>query len=62
MSIEDVQAFDDYEFMDVGEYKPIRDQLVTVSRDAWDDMDAYIKHLEERIVELEEELYGSHDS
>lgn len=46
MSIEDVQAFDDYEFMDVGNYKPTRSELVTVSREAFDDMSAYIDRLE----------------
>lgn len=53
MSIEDVTAFDDYELMDVGEYKPIRSELVTVSRDAWDDMQKYIERLEEENKELE---------
>lgn len=57
MSIEDVQAFDDYEFMDVGGYKPIRDPLVTVSRDAWNDMNDYIKRLEDKIEELEGVIY-----
>lgn len=56
MSIEDVMAFDDYELMDVGEYKPIRSELVTVSRDAWDDMSAYIEHLEKENKSLKEDL------
>lgn len=62
MSIEDVCAFDDYELMDVGNYKPIRSELVTVSRDAWDDMQAYITRLENRVEVLEaelEEVYGT---
>lgn len=62
MSIEDVQAFDDYEFMDVGEYKPLRTPVVTVSRDAWNDMSAYIERLEKENAELKEALYGSDDS
>lgn len=57
MSIEDVMAFDDYELMDVGNYKPIRSELVTVSRDAWDDMQAYIKRLEDKVEELEGVIY-----
>lgn len=57
MSIEDVQAFDDYEFMDVGEYKPIRNPMVTVSREAWDDMQSYIKRLEDKVEELEATVY-----
>lgn len=62
MSWEDVQAFDDYEFMDVGEYKPVRNPLVTVSREAWDDMQAYIERLEVENEQLKEALYGSDDS
>lgn len=76
MSIEDVQAFDDYEFMDVGNYKPLRTPLVTVSREAWNEMDSYIgclesenkrlrKELEEAldlIETLQEAFYGSADS
>lgn len=62
MSIEDVCAFDDYEYMDVGEYKPIRDPLVTVSREAWNDMSAYIERLEKENAELKEALYGSDES
>lgn len=57
MSIEDVMAFDDYELMDVGNYKPIRSELVTVSRDAWDDMQKYIKRLEDKVEELEGVIY-----
>lgn len=56
MSIEDVMAFDDYELMDVGNYKPIRNELVTVSREAWDDMSAYIERLEEENKSLKEDL------
>lgn len=56
MSIEDVMAFDDYELMDVGNYKPIRNELVTVSREAWDDMNAYIERLEEENKSLKEDL------
>lgn len=57
MSIEDVMAFDDYELMDVGTYKPIRSELVTVSREAWDDMQKYIKRLEDKVEELEGVIY-----
>lgn len=56
MSIEDVQAFDDYEFMDVGNYKPLRTPLVTVSREAWEDMSAYISRLEEENKSLKAQL------
>lgn len=76
MSIEDVQAFDDYEFMDVGNYKPLRTPLVTVSRDAFNDMSAYIERLEKEneslkaqlaeaddyVCELEEKLNGAANS
>lgn len=76
MSIEDVQAFPDYEFMDVGNYKPLRTPLVTVSRDAFNDMSAYIERLEkeneslkaqlaeadEYVCELEDKLNGTVNS
>lgn len=76
MSIEDVQAFPDYEFMDVGSYKPLRTPLVTVSRDAFNDMSAYIERLEkeneslkaqlaeadEYVCELEDKLNGTVNS
>lgn len=56
MSIEDVKAFPDYEFMDVGEYKPLRTPLVTVSREAFDDMSAYIERLEKENESLKAQL------
>lgn len=56
MSIEDVQAFPDYEFMDVGEYKPLRDPLVTISRGAWNDTQAYIERLEKENESLKAQL------
>lgn len=56
MSIADVMAFDDYEFMDVGNYKPIRTPLVTVSRDAFNDMSAYIERLEKENESLKAQL------
>lgn len=57
MRIKDVQAFDDYAFMDVGERKPPRITTVAVSREAWDDMQSYIKSLEDKVEELEATIY-----
>lgn len=63
MSIEDVKAFDDYEFSDVPNYKPLRNPLVTISREAWDEMQEYIQTLErdnEMLIQRlqEEEQYA----
>lgn len=39
----------------------IRD-TVTMTREAWNDVSAYIEQLEHRVKELEEELYGTDES
>lgn len=63
MSIEDVKAFDDYEFSDAPNYKPLRNPLVTISREAWNEMQEYIQTLEsdnEMLIQRlqEEEQYA----
>lgn len=63
MSIEDVKAFNDYEFSEAPNYKPLRNPLVTISREAWNEMQEYIQTLErdnEMLIQRlqEEEQYA----
>lgn len=56
MAISDVRSFPDYEFMDVGDYQPIRLDTITISTEAYDSMQNLINRLKAENKELKEKL------
>lgn len=53
MAISDVRSFPDYEFMDVGNYQPIRLDTITISTEAYASMQHLIERLKEENKHLE---------